>query len=185
MKQRSSSSLGTKVMGGEKGGRGGYHGSDSDTDAEGDRLFISAPLASGAPKPWFPPPPRVPLKDGGDEDKGGGVLRKKVRVREGPAPIPPLPPLPKGVLATPIPPPPLPKHGPRGGGDNEHANGIGGQQPQLALKSAMKRPRGAAVERSKSRRKTLLEKFDGWWDLGIIDSHRQTLIARGHPRLDA
>lgn len=167
--------------------------------------------ASGEPKPWFPPPPRKPLKDGESwedhamrQDHSGGTsdvvrlavaktIRKvHVRVREAPAvPAPPLPSLP-GTAADPetanggrLPLlPPIPKQFVRDVATSTGGDGRTTNNPGPALKSAMKKSR-SGVDRSKSRRKTILEHFEGWWDLGIIDSHRQTLIARGAPPLNA
>ena len=82
--------LGTAVLvGNDKDTKG-------DSDAESD-WAVTAPLASGPPRPWFPPPPTAPARE-----------KKRVRIREPPKPVEELPQLP--ILPTHIAtlPPPAP-----------------------------------------------------------------------------
>ncbi|KAK1979873.1 hypothetical protein LZ30DRAFT_595988 [Colletotrichum cereale] len=39
-------------------------------------------------------------------------------------------------------------------------------------------PRGTFLARGKSKRKTIMEFIDGWWDLGLLEQHKQTMLAK-------
>jgi hypothetical protein len=131
-------SLGTAVLAQEK-----KFDSDSDSD-HNINIFISAPLSSGPPQPWFPPPPTMPTST-------SSSANKKVRIREPPNPaadLPSLPTLPRIAYK----PPPAPV-----------------DVPQVFARKP--------VGRAKSRRKTILQAIDGWWDLGLLDK-RKTMLAQ-------
>ncbi len=68
-----------------------------DSDSESDH-GITAPLGSGAPRPWFPPPPTTPSP----REKHNN---KRVRVREPAKPIGDLPALPTNAALMPPPAP--------------------------------------------------------------------------------
>ncbi|GKT42960.1 uncharacterized protein ColSpa_03141 [Colletotrichum spaethianum] len=92
------------------------------------------------------------------------VQHKRVRIVEQRQPVHPLPVVPE-VIVSPAPPaspdewqatPTTPA------GDN--------QLPRKPL------------ARGKSKRKTIMEFIDGWWDLGLLEQQRQTLLARAASR---
>jgi hypothetical protein len=97
---------------------------DSDSD---DDAGITAPIGSSPPKPWFPPPPTVPIKD----------KQSRVRIKEPAKPVEELPSL---LIIPPIPIERVPK-------------------PDMPA-------------RTKSRRKTILERIEGWWDLNLLEAQR-------------
>ena len=80
------------------------------------------------------------------------VQEKKPRVRHAP-------PLPVGELPRIVvpPPPPVP------------------EDPPTPLP---KSPLNPLLARARSKRKTIMERIEGWWDLGLLDK-RQTLFANG------
>jgi hypothetical protein len=102
---------------------------DSDS-SDSESMHISGPLSNTAPKPWFPPPPTVPIRE------------KKARIRDVPEPVREMPPLPKPETI-----------------------------PIISTQSPL--------SRLKARPRTLLERIDGWWDLGILEK-RQTLFGGGN-----
>lgn len=112
------------------------------------------------PRPVFPPPPTAAVRSS----------RKKTRPRPKPEPVNSLPPVPP---VPPVPPlaatastiPTTPKQpgstvvAPWDAGSGSSANVLG----------------SSTSNASKTRRKTLLERIEGWWDLGLLDK-RQTLF---------
>ena len=106
-------------------------------------------LALNEPKPWYPPPPTV-LKRDSLTNMRRNIRKDKPRPLED---IPPLPPLPKIV------PVPLTSAPP--------------------LEAPLASPGSPFLARMKSQRKTILERIEGWWDLGLLEK-RQTLFKGGN-----
>ncbi|KAJ0158198.1 hypothetical protein CTA2_12092 [Colletotrichum tanaceti] len=144
---------------------GGDSGSDSDDVAVA--VAVAAPLPPsrvGAARPWFPPPPTTTQV----------VQHKRVRVVEQRIPVHPLPVLPEVFVASPA------------AGPVSHA---AGDHQATATPTTTTTPAGddrlgagGALARGKSKRKTIMEFIDGWWDLGLLEQQRQTMLARAASR---
>ncbi|KAK1570122.1 uncharacterized protein LY79DRAFT_527409 [Colletotrichum navitas] len=43
-------------------------------------------------------------------------------------------------------------------------------------------PLGSLLARGRSKRKTIMEFIDGWWDLGLLEQQKQTKLAKAASR---
>ncbi|GJC89932.1 hypothetical protein ColLi_12770 [Colletotrichum liriopes] len=92
------------------------------------------------------------------------VQHKRVRVVEQRQPVHPLPVLPEVVVS------PAPPVSPAGQQTTPTTPVGDNQLPRKPL------------ARGKSKRKTIMEFIDGWWDLGLLEQQRQTMLARAASR---
>ncbi|KAJ6781577.1 hypothetical protein PWT90_01572 [Aphanocladium album] len=130
---------------------------DSDSADDLGIMNVPMPLSHREPcfpsdqHPIFPPPPTAAAAAAGMKKAKKSTARRAIRPKPEPLiSLPPVPPVP--VLA-------------------RTASGIPNTPKQLDTTAAA----AAAPARTTSRRKTLLERIEGWWDLGLLDK-RQTLF---------
>ncbi|KAH6900424.1 hypothetical protein B0T10DRAFT_554959 [Thelonectria olida] len=109
--------------------------------------------SESAHQSWFPPPSTAP------------IIARRISIKETPTPIkdlppiPPVPPIPQGlVLHAPVARAPPPSF-------------LAPPSPAFSEDE----PRSPLLERVNSKRKTILSRIEGWWDLNLIEK-RQTLF---------
>ncbi|WQF86991.1 hypothetical protein CDEST_12005 [Colletotrichum destructivum] len=136
-----------------------WDSSSGDSGSDSDDVAVAAPRPSSraGARPWFPPPPTT-----------AQVQHKRVRVVEQRIPVHPLPVLPEVVVASPA--------GPASPG-SDHQTTTTPTTP-----AGDDRLTGRPLARGKSKRKTIMEFIDGWWDLGLLEQQRQTMLARAASR---
>lgn len=127
-------------------------GKFDDSDSADDLGIMNVPMPLSHRAPCFPPDqhPIFPPPPAAAGMKKSRTSTAKRAIRPKPEPLislPPVPPLP--VLVT-------------------TPSGIPDTPKQLGSASF-------APARTRSRRKTLLERIEGWWDLGLLDK-RQTMF---------
>ncbi|TID06698.1 hypothetical protein CH35J_001563 [Colletotrichum higginsianum] len=136
-----------------------WDSSSGDSGSDSDDVAVAAPRPSAraGARPWFPPPPTT-----------AQVQHKRVRVVEQRIPVHPLPVLPEVVVASPA--------GPASpGGDHQTTT-------TPTTPASDDRLTGRPLARGKSKRRTIMEFIDGWWDLGLLEQQRQTMLARAASR---
>jgi hypothetical protein len=164
------------------GGRGGVDGlglymTDSSSSSDEDSLGLNEayPLPRAPPRQMSPPPPPPPPPPPAKPSSLSSSLsppppsapyppppppptaapirdkRKRVKVLEAPRPV-------EGLPRIILPPPPIP--------DDESP-----------VSPAPRSPLSPLLARVQSKRKTIMERIEGWWDLGLLEK-RQTLLNR-------
>ncbi|OHE92904.1 hypothetical protein CORC01_11771, partial [Colletotrichum orchidophilum] len=130
---------------------------DSDgSDSDDAFVAVPAPVSqTSRTTAWFPPPPlTMPLTT-------AQVQHKRVQIVEQRQPVHPMPVLPELIVS---PAPPLSPEA---------------RSPMTPVEHLVHRK---PLSRGKSKRKTIMEFIDGWWDLGLLEQQRQTLLARAASR---
>ncbi|KDN68235.1 hypothetical protein CSUB01_09246 [Colletotrichum sublineola] len=124
----------------------------SSGDSGSDSDDAAAAAAAAAVPRPWFPPPPITSR----------VPHKRVRVVEQRQPVHPMPVLPELVVSPVLPASPAAE--------------------RAATPKTPTTPLGTLLARGKSKRKTIMEFIDGWWDLGLLEQQKQTALAKAGSR---